>query len=163
MQHLNILFRVYGIMEYIRDGRLPIPESENTSRVMSANKGKDTKPELLLREALIEIGLPDFVTHAKDIPGKPDIVYLEIKLAIFVHGCFWHHCPKCNPNLPKTNTEFWKNKFDKNKERDKKKKKELVKEGWKVLVFWEHQIKEEIGKCAKKIKKQFEKEKLFYM
>ena len=143
-------------MDYIRDGRAPIPENENTSKVMSANKAKNTKPELMLREALIEIGLVDFVTHVKNIPGRPDIAYPEIKLAIFVHGCYWHHCPKCNPNLPKSNTEFWKNKFEKNKERDKKKQRELEKEGWDVLVFWEHQIKEDVNICALQIKKKHE-------
>jgi len=140
-------------MDYIRDGRAPIPESEVTSKVMSANKGKNTKPELILREALKEIGIPDFKIHLKEIPGRPDIAYPEKKLAIFVHGCFWHHCPKCNPNLPKSNIEFWKNKFEKNKERDARKKKTLEEEGWNVLVFWEHEIKKDAISCAKKIRK----------
>ena len=144
-------------MEYIRDGRAPIPESEVTSKVMSANKGKNTKPELMLREALIELEMPDFVVHLKDIPGRPDIAYPELKLAIFVHGCYWHHCPKCNPNLPKSNTEFWKNKFEKNKERDNRKRKELGKAGWKVLTFWEHEIKDDALKCANKVKKTITK------
>ena len=141
-------------MDYIRDGRAPIPKSENISKVMSANKGKNTKPEIDLREALIEIGIPDFEVHLKEIPGRPDIAYLKEKIAIFVHGCYWHHCPKCNPNLPKTNTEFWKNKFEKNKERDTMKKKELKKDGWKVLIFWEHEIKCGALNCAEKVKKK---------
>ncbi|MHA1747445.1 MAG: very short patch repair endonuclease [Promethearchaeota archaeon] len=144
-------------MDYIRDGRAPIPENENISKVMSANKGKDTKPELMLREALIEIGLTDFKTNLKDIPGRPDIAFLDKKLAIFVHGCYWHHCPKCNPNLPKSNTEFWKKKFEKNKWRDEKKKRDLWRKGWKVMVFWEHEIKKNVVKCAEKIKRKLVK------
>jgi len=139
-------------MDYIRDGRAPIPKSEKTSKVMSANKGKNTKPELLLREALKDIGLSKFKVHLKEIPGRPDIVFINSKLAVFVHGCFWHHCPKCNPNLPKTNTVFWKEKFEKNKERDARKIKSLKNAGWKTLVIWEHEIKDDVVKCAKKIK-----------
>ena len=141
-------------MDYIRDGRAPIPKSENTSKVMSANKCKNTKPELILQKALIETGIPNFTTHIKEIPGRPDIAYPDRKVAIFVHGCFWHHCPKCNPSLPKSNTEFWKNKFEKNKLRDEKKIKLLKKEGWLVLVFWEHEIKNNVFKCVGKIKRK---------
>ena len=139
-------------MNYIRDGRAPIPKSEVTSRVMSANKGKNTKPELMLREALIKIGIPDFVIHIKDVPGRPDIAYPEKKLAIFVHGCFWHRCPICNPKLPKSNTKYWKTKFEKNKERDAKKIKALMDAGWKTLVIWEHEIKKDVRQCASIVK-----------
>ena len=138
-------------MDYIRDGRAPVPKSEATSKVMRGNKGKDTRPELALREALIKIGISDFVIHMKNIPGRPDIAYPKKKLAIFVHGCFWHHCPKCKPNLPKSNTEYWKIKFKRNKERDTRKIKALKDAGWKTLVVWEHEIKEDVVKCANKI------------
>ena len=123
---------------------------------MSANKGKDTKPELMLREALIDSGIPDFEIHLKEIPGRPDIAYSKKKLAIFVHGCFWHHCPKCNPNLPKSNTDFWKKKFEKNKERDDRKKKALEDDGWRVLILWEHEIKTNVNLCASMIKLRLE-------
>ena len=144
-------------MDYIRDGRAPIPESETTSKVMSANKGKNTKPELMLRNALIDIGINNFETNLKDIPGRPDVAFPKIKLAIFVHGCFWHHCPKCNPNLPKSNTEFWKNKFEKNKQRDAKKKQILEENNWFVIVFWEHDINSDVNNCVIKIKSYLEK------
>jgi len=144
-------------MDYIRDGRAPIPESETTSKIMSANKGKDTKPELMLRNALIDVGINNFESNVKDIPGRPDIAFTEKKLAVFVHGCFWHHCPKCNPNLPKSNTEFWKNKFERNKERDAEKKQILKENSWFVIVFWEHDIKSDVNKCVMKIKSYLEK------
>lgn len=93
-------------MEYLRDGRAPIPDSEITSRVMSSNKGKNTKPEILMRDALRQIGIPGYRLHWKKAPGRPDIAYPGKKIAIFVHGCYWHRCPHCDLPLPKTNTEF---------------------------------------------------------
>lgn len=125
---------------YIRDGRAPIPKKEVTSRVMSAIRAKDTKPELILRKALWKSGLRGYRLHWKKAPGRPDICFPGKKIAIFVHGCFWHKCPHCKPPLPKTHKAFWKNKFVANKERDRAKERVLKKEGWKVLVLWECQI-----------------------
>ena len=139
-------------MGYIRDGRAPIPESEITSKVMSAVKGKDTKPELSLRKALRVIGILGYRLHWKKAPGRPDIAYPGSKMAIFVQGCFWHRCPYCNPPLPKTHTDFWIEKFERNKERDAIKIKALEAKGWKVLVFWECEIKKDAIGCAKKVK-----------
>lgn len=125
---------------YIRDGRAPIPRKESTSRVMSANKAKNTKPEITLRKALFNNGLRGYRLHWKKVPGRPDIAYPSKKIAIFVNGCFWHRCPYCKPSFPKSNVFFWETKFQKNKERDKHKKKELEKAGWTVFVVWECQI-----------------------
>jgi DNA mismatch endonuclease (patch repair protein) len=138
--------------EYIRDGRAPIPKSEVTSRVMSANRGKDTKPEILMRKALREVGIPGYRIHWKKVPGKPDIAYPGRKIAIFVNGCYWHRCPKCNLPLPKSNTDFWKAKFDRNKARDIKKKKDLEDLGWEVFVFWECEIKDDAVYAANQIR-----------
>lgn len=138
--------------KYIRDGRAPIPEKEITSRVMSSIRAKNTKPELTLRKALFQIGLSGYRLHWKKAPGRPDISYPGAKLAIFVNGCYWHRCPHCQPASPKTHSEFWQNKFQKNVERDARKIKELRKEGWKVLVIWECQIKDNLDKYVQKIK-----------
>ena len=137
---------------YIRDGRAPIPESETVSRVMSANRGKDTKPEILMRRALRKIGLPGYRLHWKKVPGRPDIAYPGKRVAIFVNGCFWHRCPTCNLPLPKSNTEYWKTKFERNTERDSRKKSRLEALGWKVFVIWECAIKENPNLCAKEVK-----------
>ncbi|MDG6245054.1 MAG: very short patch repair endonuclease [Methanolobus sp.] len=144
-------------MEYLRDGRAPIPDSEVTSRVMSSNKGKDTKPEILMRDALRQVGIPGYRLHWKKAPGRPDIAYPGKRIAIFVHGCYWHRCPHCDLPLPRSNTAFWAEKFRKNKERDKKKLKALGDEGWDVLVFWECEIKKDAIGCAKKVKALHEK------
>lgn len=138
--------------EYSRDKRSPKPKNENVSRSMSGNKAKDTKPELILRKALWAKGLRGYRIHNKNLPGRPDIVFSKKKLAIFVHGCFWHRCPHCDLPLLKNNTEFWKNKFEKNMERDAKKRKLLKKEGWRVKVIWECGINSDLGGCVKNIK-----------
>lgn len=136
--------------EYIRDGRAPIPEKKVTSKVMSTIRGKDTKPEILLRKALWANGMRGYRLHWKKVPGRPDISYPGRKIAIFVHGCYWHRCPHCDPSIPKSHKDFWREKFRKNKERDKKKKKALEEERWKVLTFWECQIKKDIEECVNK-------------
>lgn len=143
--------------EYIRNGRAPIPKSEVTSRVMSANRGKDTKPELILRKALREIGLPGYRLHWKKAPGRPDITYPSRRVAVFVNGCFWHRCTRCNLPLPKSNTEYWRQKFERNVERDARKRRLLDKEGWEVLVIWECEIRENPLKCAKRVEQVIDK------
>jgi len=141
---------------YIRDGRAPIPESEVTSRVMSRIRGKDTKPELLLRKALREVGAPGYRLHWKKAPGRPDIAYPGKKLAVFVHGCYWHRCPHCGPSMPKTHTEFWTKKFERNQERDARKVRELKEAGWDVIVVWECEIKNDHLGSAMNIKRHIQ-------
>jgi DNA mismatch endonuclease (patch repair protein) len=137
---------------YLRDGRAPIPKNESTSRVMSANKGKDTKPELLLRKALWANGTRGYRINYKKAPGRPDIAFTRSKTAIFINGCFWHRCAICQPNFPKTNVEFWQTKFSKNIDRDKKKADQLISLGWKVIIIWECEIKEDIDQIVEKVK-----------
>ena len=80
----------------------PPPSSPAVRNVMRANRAKNTGPELRLRRALREAGLGGYRLNWKKAPGRPDIAYPGRKLAIFVHGCYWHHCPRCYPNLPKS-------------------------------------------------------------
>ena len=139
--------------DYYRDKRSPKPLNESTSKVMSANKAKNTKPEITLRKALWYEGHKGYRLNWKKVPGRPDIAYPGKKIAIFVNGCYWHRCPKCNLPLPKTNTDFWKEKFDKNVKRDKKKNDELLSLDWIVLVFWECDIQSDISNSIQKVKK----------
>jgi DNA mismatch endonuclease (patch repair protein) len=142
-------------VEYLRDGRAPIPISPITSKVMSANKGKGTEPELLMRRALFAAGVKGYRLNWKNVPGRPDIAFPGKKKAIFINGCFWHRCTKCAPNFPKTNTEFWTTKFDRNRSRDQKKIKELQQLGWEVLVIWECEIKDDLDGLVEKVKNKF--------
>lgn len=140
-------------VDYVRDKRSPIPKNEIVSRVMSANKAKNSNPEIELRKALWEGGLKGYRLNYKKAPGKPDIAFVSKKIAIFVHGCFWHRCPNCMLQMPKSNTLFWKNKFEKNIERDIRKKKDLENLNWKVFEIWECQIKKDIKQVISKIRK----------
>lgn len=139
--------------QYIRDERSPKPKNEHVSKTMSANKAKNTGPEVTLRKALWNCGLKGYRTNYNNVPGKPDIAFTSKKLAIFVNGCFWHRCPYCNYSMPKTNTLFWQQKFAKNGERDAKKTNELQMLGWNVLTVWECQIKENVDIMVEMIQK----------
>jgi len=112
---------------------------EQRSFNMSRIKGKDTKPEVMLRKQLYARGITGYRIHY-NILGKPDIVFPKKKIAIFIDGCFWHKCPICFVK-PKTRTEFWMKKIESNVKRDKIVKETLEKEGWIVLRFWEHEVK----------------------
>ncbi|KTD73788.1 very short patch repair endonuclease [Legionella tucsonensis] len=116
---------------------------EKRSHIMGLIKAKDTKPEKLVRSFLHRQGLR-FKLHCKLLPGKPDLVFTKYKTVVFVHGCFWHgHAdPSCKrSNIPKSNIEYWVNKIEKNKIRDKCHNEQLIKLGWRVLIIWECQIK----------------------
>ncbi len=133
-------------MEYIRDGRAPIPKNEKTSKVMSAIRSKNTKPELTLRLMLCSEGLNKYRLHSKNIVGKPDIVLPKKKVALFVNGCFWHGCPYCKPKMPKTNIVFWRNKISTNKLRDKRNNRELKKSGWQPITVWACHLRDSRGR-----------------
>lgn len=103
---------------------------------MSRIKGKDTKPEMLVRRFLHANGFR-YRLHVKDLPGKPDIVLPKYKTVIFVHGCFWHGHSRCSKAaLPKTRTEWWKEKIHKNQINDHLVVQSLRKLGWHVIVLW---------------------------
>ena len=108
---------------------------------MQANKSKDTGPELQVRYALREAGLPGYRLHWKKAAGKPDICYPGRQVAIFVNGCYWHRCPWCSLPRPRSNQEFWDAKFARNKARDQRNQQELAEQGWTVLVTWECRLK----------------------
>jgi DNA mismatch endonuclease (patch repair protein) len=119
---------------------------------MRANRAKNTKPEILMRTALRDVGIPGYRLHWKRAPGKPDIAYPGKKTAIFVNGCFWHRCPHCNLPLPKSNTDYWRQKFERNVQRDSEKTKALESAGWTVFSYWECEIKADSLQCATQVK-----------
>lgn len=118
---------------------------------MSRIKGQNTKPEILVRRLLKVEGIA-YRTNAKKLPGKPDIVLKDYKLAIFVHGCFWHFHSRCREGrVPSTRPEYWGAKLVKNKTRDAAKRRALKKLGWNVLTLWECQIEKKDSKIIQKI------------
>lgn len=115
------------------------PVAPAVRKSMRGNKGKDTKPEMLVRAKLREEGLSGYRLqwHA---PGRPDIAYPGKKVALFINGCFWHRCPRCKPSMPKSNQEYWIPKFERNVERDRRNVEALEADGWRVHVIWECQL-----------------------
>lgn len=110
-------------------------------RCMSAIRGKNTKPELVVRRLVHRMGYR-FRLHRKDLPGKPDILLPRHRKIIFVHGCFWHQHPRCRfATRPSTRKKFWAAKLDGNVERDRRNRSALERLGWKVFVVWECQCR----------------------
>jgi len=109
---------------------------------MRGNRGKDTKPEQRLRALLRGAGFPGYRLHWKGVPGRPDVAYPGRRVAIFVNGCFWHRCPRCQPAAPKSHAEFWERKFELNRERDDRKTRELLARGWTVVTVWECELRD---------------------
>ncbi len=114
---------------------------EERSRCMAAIKGKDTKPEMLVRRYLFSRGLRYRVNNSK-LPGSPDIVFKKYKTVVFVDGCFWHGHENCKYyRLPKTNVDFWRHKIAMNIARDYVSNVDLRLAGWKVIRIWECEIR----------------------
>ena len=113
-----------------------VVDKATRSRMMSGIRAKNTRPEVFLRKGLHALGFR-FRLHAKDIPGKPDIVLPKYRSLILVHGCFWHGhgCRYCK--IPKTNTAFWQEKIRGNKLRDERMLQLQLDAGWRCLVIWE--------------------------
>lgn len=110
---------------------------EKRSWNMSRIHSKDTIPEKKVRSLLHKLGYR-FRIHKNNLPGKPDIVLPKYKMIIFVHGCFWHNHQNCKKSgIPKSNTDFWKDKIEKNMERDLANIEKLKNSGWNVHVIWE--------------------------
>lgn len=122
------------------DPRNPAPSSLMTRAVMRSNRGRDTGPELAVRQLLWQAGVRGYRTNFRVAGVRPDIVFTRQRLTIFVHGCFWHRCMVCDLPLPASNRAFWVAKFRRNRRRDRKKRQHLEAEGWKVLEFWTHEI-----------------------
>ena len=122
--------------------------AERRSHTMSKVGQKDAKPELALRRALHQPGCR-FRLHRRDLPGSPDIVFPSRKQVVFVHRCFWHGHGCRLGRLPKSRSEYWKQKIATNKERDKRALTELREAGWEPLVVWQcelRDLKEAVGR-----------------
>jgi DNA mismatch endonuclease, patch repair protein len=117
------------------------------SRMMAGIKGKNTKPELIIRKLLYAKGFR-YRLHVKNLPGNPDIVLRRYRAVLFIHGCFWHRHDCHLFKWPKTRDEFWKNKISCNVARDEKALEGLASEGWRVLILWECATK---GKARREI------------
>lgn len=123
-------------------------DKETRSRIMASVGQKNTEAETLLRSALHAAGLR-YRLHDRMLPGSPDLVFPMYRAVIFVHGCYWHSHGCYKSTVPKSRREFWKDKFEANRERDERNGRLLYEQGWRVLTVWECILK---GKIAKPVK-----------
>lgn len=126
---------------------------EQVRRSMQSNRGTGTQPEERLRRALRDLGTTGYRKNVRGLPGTPDIVFPAAKLAVFVHGCFWHGCRLCGTyRVPKTNEAFWREKVRRNQERHQARLEELDGLGYRTLTFWECQLKADLDAVARLIR-----------
>lgn len=132
---------------------MPSQESaDQRSFNMSRIRSKDTSPEIRVRSAIHRLGYR-YRLYVSNLPGKPDIVMPRYRTAIFVNGCFWHQHEGCKrATVPKTNTDYWQEKFRRTMDRDKRSHAALLQTGWKVLVIWECQTQD--GSALKNLLKE---------
>lgn len=126
----------------------PIPLNWRAVRTMQANRRKDTAPELAVRKCLRAKGLVGYRIDVRQI-GRPDIAFPGMKVAIFVHGCFWHGCPRCKPRIPVNNAEYWRAKRYANKLRDRHAVRSLRNKGWSVFTLWECAISRDANSATR--------------
>lgn len=116
---------------------MDIVSPAHRSKIMGRIRSKDTAPELAVRRLAHALGAR-FRIHRRDLPGNPDLVFPGRKLAVFVHGCFWHRHQNCRYSYtPRSNIEFWQKKFEGNIARDARAREELKRMGWRVAIIWE--------------------------
>ena len=138
--------------ELMVDSLSPERRSWNMSRIRSGN----TQPEKIVRSMLHRLGFR-FRLHRKDLPGSPDITLTRYQTVVFVHGCFWHRHVNCRfAYTPKSRTEFWNAKFERNVSRDLEVQKQLLSLGWKVVVVWECETQEAV-KLSRRLTRQLRK------
>lgn len=126
------------------------------SEVMRSVKSKDTKAELIVRRLCRELDRAGYRLNRGDLPGSPDIAFISQKIAIFVHGCFWHgHTCKAGTNQPTSNIDYWRPKIARNQARDKSNLRALAAMGWKTLVIWECETKRDDGQSARRKLRSF--------
>ncbi|MFZ4535010.1 very short patch repair endonuclease [Propionivibrio sp.] len=118
-----------------------VVDKATRSRMMASIRGKNTKPELIVRRYLHQRGLR-YRLHVQSLPGKPDIVFPRYRKVVFIHGCFWHRHDGCKyATMPASRVEFWENKLSENVARDQYQIAVLQEMNWKVLVVWECELR----------------------
>lgn len=125
---------------------------EDRRRTMRAVKGKSTRLEKRLFAILARMALHDWKQNVTNVTGKPDVVFPNSRVAIFVDGCFWHGCPYCKRPLPKTNRQYWERKISRNISNARIINKKLRSEGWTVIRIWEHQLARSVDPAKIKAK-----------
>jgi DNA mismatch endonuclease (patch repair protein) len=133
------------------DKRNPDPSSLATRVAMVGNVGRGTGPELALRRALSAAATRGYRLNLRTEGVRPDLVFTRHRVAVFVHGCFWHRCPTCRYPLPKSHRDFWLAKLRRNRQRDRQKRRALERAGWRVVELWEHELRDHPERSAARV------------
>lgn len=136
--------------------RQPVPLDERTSARLSRVRGRDTRPEREFRAALLQLGV-ELRANDGEVPGRPDVVDWGTRVAIFIDGCFWHGHGPCY-RAPVHNAEYWRNKIKYNLRRRTAVAKQLKSEGWRVMRFWECEIRRDPVRLAKIVKRRLDRQ-----
>lgn len=126
------------------------PSASRSRNMRAIKSGNNSTTERRLRAHLTQLGISGWSVRPSNLPGRPDFVFLEKRIALFTDGCFWHGCPHCS-HRPKTNLEYWNHKLDRNKSRDRAINRELKSHGYKVIRFWECQIRRKPNQCLRRL------------
>lgn len=121
--------------------RDPLTRQQRSSLMRRIRSRDNRSTEGLVEDTLRRRGVGGWTKHPKECPCTPDFYFPDCKLAVFVHGCFWHACPKCKRNIPQSRRSFWTRKLDENRRRDQRVRRRLWREGYHVVRVWEHDLK----------------------
>jgi len=140
-----------ALRDLLEDGRFKdVPEGN--ARRMKAIRGHGNKgTERRLRALMVRAGIRGWQLRPEGLPGKPDFLFTEARVVVFVDGCFWHGCPRCG-NVPSVNRPYWSAKIQGNRDRDKKRTRTLRKQGYRVLRLWEHELRDAPQKCLQRLR-----------
>ena len=131
--------------------KAPVSSDAAVRASMKGNRAKGTSAETRLADILLSRGLSGFVANHSDLPGSPDFSFRQERVAVFVNGCYWHRCPYCKPNFPKSNRDYWEAKFHRNIVRDKQNRSDLREMGWKPVVVWECKLAKHPSRITRRI------------
>lgn len=121
----------------------PLSKEERSKRMAGVRSSGNKSTELIVEKKLVEYGITNWIKHPKGLLGNPDFYFPDARLVLFVDGCFWHACPRCNRNVPRTREDYWRKKIDNNRRRDNRNHRKLRSEGYRVYRVWEHSLKKD--------------------
>ena len=131
---------------------------EKRSEIMRRVRSDDTRPEQILRKALFSRGWR-YRKNVKKLYGKPDIVFAKAKVVVFVHGCFWHQHEGCKAaDRPKSRQDYWQKKLERNSARDLETQEKLKREGWRVIVIWECELRRDLDAMVERVEEELKKQ-----
>jgi DNA mismatch endonuclease (patch repair protein) len=139
------------LRELLEDGRFKDVPEGNARRMKAIRATGNKSTELRLRALLVRAGVRGWKLRPEGLPGKPDFLFPEARVIVFVDGCFWHGCPRCG-NVPSVNRPYWAAKISGNMARDKERTRALRRQGYRVLRLWEHELRERPERCVERIR-----------